>query len=208
MEDFSSFPMEKSSRIIRRSIFTFLQNYQFFTSTVAIVAFPFAASTLVCQASLPSSSIFALVHGRLRTLFLAAGALPISFSTRDSYLLGNSCQCLRLMQLGNRVVRSGEARGIYNDSQGLSSDPGSNCNSVVIGPAFQYSHGFRRSFVSIPRYTVVGCVFFKSCRTELQIDHENLFSEIKENSPMPFILHSKSVNKVGKGDCVVLIPES
>ncbi|XP_022883621.1 uncharacterized protein LOC111400433 [Olea europaea var. sylvestris] len=78
MEDFSSFPMEKTGKIIRRSIFTFLQNYQFFTSTAAILAFPFAASTLVCQASLPSSPLFALVQGRLRTLFLAAGFPPSS----------------------------------------------------------------------------------------------------------------------------------
>ncbi|KAI3463931.1 hypothetical protein Pfo_020594 [Paulownia fortunei] len=74
----SSLPMGKAGRIIRRSIFSFLQNYQYFTSTPSLLAFPFAASYLLSQSLIPSSHLFPLVHGRLRSLFLAAGFPPSS----------------------------------------------------------------------------------------------------------------------------------
>ncbi|CAA3012990.1 uncharacterized protein LOC111388361 [Olea europaea subsp. europaea] len=75
----SSIPIrETAGRIIRRSIFTFLQKYQYFTSTAALLAFPFAASTLLSQAFLPSSVVLALIQRRFRSLFLAAGFPPSS----------------------------------------------------------------------------------------------------------------------------------
>ncbi|KAL7153256.1 hypothetical protein ABFS83_04G154400 [Erythranthe nasuta] len=66
-----------TTRIMRRSIFTFLQNYQYFTSTPSLLAFPFAVSTLLSQSLVYSSDVFPLIHSRLRSLFLAAG-FPLS----------------------------------------------------------------------------------------------------------------------------------
>ncbi|GAA0169581.1 hypothetical protein LIER_40789 [Lithospermum erythrorhizon] len=78
MEEYSSstLPPVRTCKILRRSIFIFLRNYQFFTSTAAILAFPFAASTLLAQAlvNTPSSSPLLLtIHARLKSLFYAAG---------------------------------------------------------------------------------------------------------------------------------------
>lgn len=72
-------PMAKTTKIIRRSIYIFLQNYQHFTTTVAVLAIPFAASILLSQALVPSSSsLLPLIHNRLKTLFEAAGFPPSS----------------------------------------------------------------------------------------------------------------------------------
>ncbi|KAK6153438.1 hypothetical protein DH2020_013077 [Rehmannia glutinosa] len=69
--------MGKTCKIIRKSIFLFLKNYQYCTSTPTLLAFPFAASYLLTQSLITSSDVFPLVHARLRSLFLAAG-FPIS----------------------------------------------------------------------------------------------------------------------------------
>ncbi|KAL2223592.1 UNVERIFIED_CONTAM: hypothetical protein Sindi_3132700, partial [Sesamum indicum] len=61
--------MGKAGAVLRRSIFSFLQNYQYFTSTPALLAFPFAVSTLLSQSLVSSSSLFPLVHGRLKFSF-------------------------------------------------------------------------------------------------------------------------------------------
>ncbi|KAL9170580.1 hypothetical protein ABFS82_04G153900 [Erythranthe guttata] len=66
-----------TTRIMRRAIFTFLQNYQCFTSTSSLLAFPFAVSTLLSQMLVYSSDVFPVIHARLRSLFLAAG-FPLS----------------------------------------------------------------------------------------------------------------------------------
>ncbi|MCD7455602.1 hypothetical protein HAX54_028767 [Datura stramonium] len=73
MEDYSSVPMQRTSKIIRRSIFIFLQNYEFFTTTAAFFAFPFAASVLLLQSFIPTSSFYPVIYERLHLLFDAAG---------------------------------------------------------------------------------------------------------------------------------------
>ncbi|KAJ6374119.1 hypothetical protein OIU78_029760 [Salix suchowensis] len=81
MEDEVSIPtMEKTGgKILRESIFTFLQNYQYFTSTAALLAFPFAASVLLAHLLLvPSSSLLPVMNHRLKSLFQAAGFPPSS----------------------------------------------------------------------------------------------------------------------------------
>lgn len=76
---FSFIPMAKTSTsIIRRSIFSFLQNYQHFTSTPALLLLPFAASTLLAPPLVSSSYLLPLVRNRLSSLFLAAGIPPSS----------------------------------------------------------------------------------------------------------------------------------
>ncbi|KAL0295788.1 UNVERIFIED_CONTAM: hypothetical protein Sangu_3184200 [Sesamum angustifolium] len=70
--------MGKASRIMRKSVFTFLQNFQFFTSAPSLLSVPFAVSALLSQPLVSSSSLFPLVHGRLRSVFLAAGFPPSS----------------------------------------------------------------------------------------------------------------------------------
>ncbi|KAM1679224.1 hypothetical protein TB2_039115 [Malus domestica] len=69
--------METAGKILRRSVHTFLLNYQYFTSTAALIALPFSASVLISQALLPSSSaLLAAVYNRLHSLFNAAGFPP------------------------------------------------------------------------------------------------------------------------------------
>ncbi|MCD7447519.1 hypothetical protein HAX54_031015 [Datura stramonium] len=77
MKDYSSVPIQETAKIIRRSIFIFLQNYQFFTTIAAVFAFPFAASVLMLQAFIPSMSFLRAIHDHLHSLFDAAG-LPSS----------------------------------------------------------------------------------------------------------------------------------
>ncbi|XP_057952363.1 uncharacterized protein LOC131146648 [Malania oleifera] len=75
----SSIPMEKPGKIMRRSIHTFLQHYQYFTSTPALLVFPFSASVLLSQALVPStSSLLPTIHRHLLSLFDAAGFPPNS----------------------------------------------------------------------------------------------------------------------------------
>ncbi|GMN54219.1 hypothetical protein TIFTF001_023349 [Ficus carica] len=68
--------MEKSHKIIRRSIYTFLQNYHHFTSIATLLALPFSASILLSQALIfpsSSSSLLATIYTRLNDIFIAAG---------------------------------------------------------------------------------------------------------------------------------------
>lgn len=70
--------MGKTSNIIRTSIFSFLQRYQYFTSISAFFAFPFSASLLLSQTFVFTSSISLLpnIYHRLNILFDAAGVPP------------------------------------------------------------------------------------------------------------------------------------
>ncbi|XLU32842.1 hypothetical protein S245_068908 [Arachis hypogaea] len=67
--------MEVSSKILRRSIYTFLQNYHYFTSTAAFLAIPFSLSILISSSfsSASSSSIMLHIFNHLKALFSAAG---------------------------------------------------------------------------------------------------------------------------------------
>ncbi|KAL6579981.1 hypothetical protein OROMI_008005 [Orobanche minor] len=71
--------MAETCIIIRKSIFTFLQKYQYFTSTPTLLAFPYAASYLLTQSLVSSSDPFPLIDTRLRAIFLAA-MFPLSSS--------------------------------------------------------------------------------------------------------------------------------
>lgn len=73
MQEFSATGMESTAKIFRRSIFSFLKKFQYFTTTAAVLAFPYAASVLVFQSFIPSSSFLAVIHARIHTLFDAAG---------------------------------------------------------------------------------------------------------------------------------------
>ncbi|KAM4106985.1 hypothetical protein ACB094_04G107600 [Castanea mollissima] len=81
MEETSKIPMAKTTKIIRKSIYTFLQNYHYFTSTAILFALPFSASILLSQAYVPFSSAALLpaIHNRLSLLFDAAGFPPSEF---------------------------------------------------------------------------------------------------------------------------------
>lgn len=78
-EDHPRISMAKAGKILRKSVHTFLQNYQFFTSIVALIALPFSASVLISQALVPSSSsLLPTIYNRLQSLFDAAGFPPSS----------------------------------------------------------------------------------------------------------------------------------
>ncbi|KAF7806221.1 putative transmembrane protein [Senna tora] len=70
--------MEVSGKILRRSIHSFLQNFHYFTSTPAFLAFPLSASLLLSQALIPSYSSISLlpqIYNRFRILFEAAASV-------------------------------------------------------------------------------------------------------------------------------------
>ncbi|XVF09017.1 hypothetical protein REPUB_Repub07fG0054200 [Reevesia pubescens] len=73
MEDSPRIQMKKATKILRRSIYTFLQNYQYLTATAAILVFPYSASILLSQIFVPSFPLLPTIHNRLRILFQAAG---------------------------------------------------------------------------------------------------------------------------------------
>ncbi|MQL91084.1 hypothetical protein Taro_023693 [Colocasia esculenta] len=66
--------MEETRRILRRSVHAFLQDYQAFASTAALLVFPVAASVLLSQVLAPHSSpLLEAIRARLGALFVAAG---------------------------------------------------------------------------------------------------------------------------------------
>lgn len=66
--------MEKAGAIIRLSIYTFLKDFQYFTTTAVLLMLPFSASALLSESLLPSSSSrFSIVDAHLKSLFHAAG---------------------------------------------------------------------------------------------------------------------------------------
>lgn len=69
--------MGKTTKIIRKSIHTFLKHYQYFTAA-ALIAIPFSASILLSQSLLPYLSLLGTVHQRVGMLFEAAGFPPSS----------------------------------------------------------------------------------------------------------------------------------
>ncbi|XP_031106141.1 uncharacterized protein LOC116010771 [Ipomoea triloba] len=92
--------METPSIILRRSIFTFLQKYQYFTTIAALLAFPFAASTLLLQSLvpiIPSSSIFfSILHTNQLSHTIAISVLAFP-STLSSFLFSKASVIHALM---------------------------------------------------------------------------------------------------------------
>ncbi|CAL1411822.1 unnamed protein product [Linum trigynum] len=66
-----------ATQILRTSIYTFLQQFQFFTSTPSFLAFPFSASVLLSQVAAPAAATETLFN-RLQSLCQAAGFPPSS----------------------------------------------------------------------------------------------------------------------------------
>ncbi|KAK8657705.1 hypothetical protein V6N13_035932 [Hibiscus sabdariffa] len=75
MEDSS---ITQSNVIMRRSIYTFLQNYHYFTTTAAILAFPYSLSILLSQFSVPYSPLLPAIHAHLEAMFMVAEFPPSS----------------------------------------------------------------------------------------------------------------------------------
>ncbi|KAM7269701.1 hypothetical protein ACFE04_025198 [Oxalis oulophora] len=67
--------MAQTTKIIRKSIYTFLQNYHHFTSTGALLAFPSSAAILLSQSYPP---LLPTIYLRLNSLFQASGFPPSS----------------------------------------------------------------------------------------------------------------------------------
>jgi hypothetical protein len=77
MEEAPSAVMERAGKIIRLSIFTFLKDFQYFTTTAVLLMLPFSASVLLSQALFPSSSPpSSIIHVHFKSLFHAAGFPP------------------------------------------------------------------------------------------------------------------------------------
>ncbi|XP_018436748.1 uncharacterized protein LOC108809116 [Raphanus sativus] len=81
--------MEEPTKIMRRSIHTFLQNYHHAATTAAALVLPFSAALLLSQAFFSSSSF----HLRLNTLFPGEGTFSSSldfFNLKLSQTLSSS----------------------------------------------------------------------------------------------------------------------
>ncbi|XP_042501464.1 uncharacterized protein LOC122079243 [Macadamia integrifolia] len=79
MEERPSVPMEITGKIIRRSVYTFLKNYHYFTSTAAVIVFPASVSILLSQSTLvPPFPLLSVIYLRLQSLFSVAGFPPSS----------------------------------------------------------------------------------------------------------------------------------
>ncbi|KAE8727086.1 hypothetical protein F3Y22_tig00005929pilonHSYRG00161 [Hibiscus syriacus] len=84
--------MEKASKILRTSIYKFLQSYQYLTAMAAILAFPYASSVLLSHLFAPSSSI---VLPSICTRLMAIFSLPFAFT---SFLVAKSSVFVTLNQ--------------------------------------------------------------------------------------------------------------
>jgi hypothetical protein len=74
MEEAPSVVMERAGKIIRLSIYTFLKNFHYFTTTAVLLMLPFSASVLLSQALFPSfSPPSSIIHAHFKSLFHAAG---------------------------------------------------------------------------------------------------------------------------------------
>ncbi|GFZ17595.1 hypothetical protein Acr_26g0008650 [Actinidia rufa] len=78
MEEYPQIPMERTGKILRKSIHTFLKRYQFFTTTSLLLVLPFSLAILLSQAIVPFSPLLPTIHNRLRSLFDAADFPPSS----------------------------------------------------------------------------------------------------------------------------------
>lgn len=70
---FPILPMERTRKTLRKSLHFFLQNFHFFTTIPALIAFPFSISILLSQSLLPFSSLLPSIQNRLFALSYAAG---------------------------------------------------------------------------------------------------------------------------------------
>lgn len=70
---FPRIPMERTRKTLRKSVHIFLQNFHFFTTIPALIAFPFSISILLSQFLLPFSSLLPYIQNRLFALSYAAG---------------------------------------------------------------------------------------------------------------------------------------
>ena len=73
MEEAPSVLMERTGKIIRLSIFTFLKDFQYFTTTPVLLMLPFSVSVLLSQAVFPTSPPSLFIHAHFKSLFHAAG---------------------------------------------------------------------------------------------------------------------------------------
>ncbi|XAR65504.1 hypothetical protein NMG60_11009649 [Bertholletia excelsa] len=97
MEEYPSIQMERTGKIFRRSIHTFLQNYQYFTLTSSLLAFPFSASLFVAQALIPFSPLLPTIQNHLASLFDAAGFPQSQFFTIFNLKLSQTITCFILV---------------------------------------------------------------------------------------------------------------
>ncbi|XP_074316428.1 uncharacterized protein LOC141652734 [Silene latifolia] len=66
--------MARATKIIRKSIHTFLQNYHYLTSIATFIALPFSITLLISQAIIPRSlTLLPTIYTRLNSVFDAAG---------------------------------------------------------------------------------------------------------------------------------------
>ncbi|KAI8543296.1 hypothetical protein RHMOL_Rhmol08G0205600 [Rhododendron molle] len=79
--------MARCFKILRRSIHSFINNFNY-TTTSLLLAFPFSSALLFSQFFLPSSPLFLTIHNHLNSLFEAAGFPPSSqlFTILNHYI--------------------------------------------------------------------------------------------------------------------------
>ncbi|CAO2818554.1 unnamed protein product [Amaranthus hypochondriacus] len=74
MEENPAISMGKAGKIIRKSVHTFLQYYQYFTTIATLIMLPFSISILISQSIIPFSfNLLPSIYNHLLSLFFAAG---------------------------------------------------------------------------------------------------------------------------------------
>ncbi|XP_057517691.1 uncharacterized protein LOC130798638 [Amaranthus tricolor] len=74
MEENPAISMGKAGKITRKSVHTFLQYYQYFTTIATLIMLPFSISVLISQSIISSSfNLLPSIYNHLLSLFFAAG---------------------------------------------------------------------------------------------------------------------------------------
>jgi hypothetical protein len=69
----------RARKVMRSAVSAFFDGYHCFTSVAALLALPFSAAVLACEAMAPSSELLHGTASRLRSVFAAAGFPPSAF---------------------------------------------------------------------------------------------------------------------------------
>nr|AFK39790.1 unknown [Lotus japonicus] len=154
--------MDGSGKTLRRSIHCFLQNYHYFTSTAAFLAFPFSASILLPQALVPtSSSLLPQIYNHLRILFDAAGFPSSSqlFTRKVSQTITSSIFTLPLTLTFFLIAKASTILALNHHRQNLL-PPSFNCLIHHYKPILHtYIHN---SFLILSANASSFCLFFLS----------------------------------------------
>ncbi|PKI77968.1 hypothetical protein CRG98_001588 [Punica granatum] len=190
--------MERSSKIFRRSIHTFLNNYHFFTSTAALLALPFSVSFLLSQSFVPLGGPW-FDSPSLQLFFPAFGPILYSIILAHALIVCNFALVLSGTEKFGGFEAILKACVLIRDSipVALSLAIPMNLGWAAVEALFQYRVVRAYRVTKAPSFavaleglfiaylysilivldTIVSCIFFKSCkRMNDLLCHEDRYS--------------------------------